>query len=38
MADLSSLPQADQEAIGSTLITLRTGFQERDAEPLMSVL
>ncbi len=37
MADLSSLPQADQEAIGSTLITLRAGFQERDADRLVSV-
>lgn len=34
---LSSLPQADQEAIGATLIALRTGFQERDADKLVHV-
>jgi uncharacterized protein (TIGR02246 family) len=36
-AELSSLPQADQEAIGGTLIALRTGFQERDADRLVGV-
>lgn len=36
-AELSSLPQSDQEAIGATLIALRTGFQERDAEKLVGV-
>jgi uncharacterized protein (TIGR02246 family) len=36
-AELSSLPQADQEAIGATLIALRTGFQERDADKLIGV-
>jgi uncharacterized protein (TIGR02246 family) len=34
---LSSLPQADQEAIGATLLALRTGFQERDADKLVGV-
>jgi len=32
---LASLPQADQEAIGITLIALRTGFQDRDADKLV---
>jgi uncharacterized protein (TIGR02246 family) len=36
-AQLSSLPQADQEAIGATLIALRTGFQERDTDKLLGV-
>jgi uncharacterized protein (TIGR02246 family) len=36
-ADLSSLPQADQVAIGATLVALRTGFQERDADKLVGV-
>ena len=35
--ELSSLPMADQEAIGATLIALRTGFQERDADKLVGV-
>ena len=35
--DLSSLPQADQDAIGTTLIALLTGFRERDAEKLVGV-
>jgi uncharacterized protein (TIGR02246 family) len=35
--ELSSLPQADQEAIGATLIALRTGFQDRDADKLVGV-
>jgi hypothetical protein len=32
--DLSSLPQADQDAIGTTLIALLTGFRARDADKL----
>jgi uncharacterized protein (TIGR02246 family) len=35
--ELSSLPQADQEAIGKTLISLRTSFQECDADKLVGV-
>jgi uncharacterized protein (TIGR02246 family) len=35
--DLSSLPQADQDAIGETLIALLTGFRERDAEKLVGI-
>src|ERR1700735_783265 len=35
--DLSSLPQADQDAIGTTLISLLTGFRERDAEKLAGI-
>jgi ketosteroid isomerase-like protein len=35
--ELSSLPQADQEAIGATLVALRTSFQERDADKLVGV-
>ncbi len=35
--ELSSLPQADQEAIGDTPISLRTSFQERDADKLVGV-
>ena len=35
--DLSSLPQADQDAIGRTLIDLLTGFRERDADTLVGV-
>lgn len=34
MEEISTLPAADQEAIGATLIALRTGFQERDADNL----
>ncbi len=34
---ISSLPQADQEAISATLISLMTGFRERDAEQLVGV-
>ncbi len=34
---LSSLPQADQDAVGVTLIALLTGFRERDAEKLVGV-
>jgi uncharacterized protein (TIGR02246 family) len=36
-AEISSLPQADQDAIGATLISLLTGFRERDAERLVDV-
>jgi uncharacterized protein (TIGR02246 family) len=35
--DLSSLPQADQDALGVTLISLLSGFQERDADKLVNV-
>jgi uncharacterized protein (TIGR02246 family) len=35
--DHSSLPQADQEAIGRTLLALQSGFRERDAEQLTVV-
>ena len=35
--DISSLPQADQDAIGATLISLLTGFRERDAEQLAGI-
>jgi len=37
MDDLSSLPQADQDAIGLTLISLLSGFQERNADKLVNV-
>ena len=37
MDDLSSLPQADQDAIGVTLISLLSGFQERNADKLVNV-
>jgi uncharacterized protein (TIGR02246 family) len=37
MDDLSSLPQADQDAIGVTLTSLLAGFQERDADKLANV-
>jgi uncharacterized protein (TIGR02246 family) len=33
----SPLPQADQDAIGTTLISLLTGFRERDAEKLVGI-
>ena len=36
-SDISSLPQADQDAIGATLISLMTGFRERDAEKLVGI-
>jgi uncharacterized protein (TIGR02246 family) len=36
-AELTSLPQADQEAIAATLIALRAGFQERDTGRLVGV-
>jgi len=32
--ELSSLPQVDQDALGMTLISLLTGFKERDASKL----
>jgi uncharacterized protein (TIGR02246 family) len=35
--DLSVLPQADQDAIGVTLLSLMSGFQQRDAEKLIGV-
>jgi uncharacterized protein (TIGR02246 family) len=35
--DVSSLPQADQDAIGATLISLMTGFRDRDAEKLVGI-
>ena len=35
--DISSLPQADQDEIGTTLISLMTGFRERDAEKLVGI-
>ena len=37
MDELSSLPQADQDAIGVTLLALLSGFQERDADKLVNV-
>jgi uncharacterized protein (TIGR02246 family) len=37
MADFATLPQADQEAIGKTLLTLLKSFDDRDAEPLLAV-
>jgi uncharacterized protein (TIGR02246 family) len=36
-SDLSSLPQADQDAIGTTLLSLLAGFQQRDADQLVGV-
>jgi uncharacterized protein (TIGR02246 family) len=36
-SDIASLPQADQDAIGATLISLMTGFRERDAEKLVGI-
>ncbi len=35
--DISSLPEADQNAIGATLISLMTGFRERDADKLVGI-
>ena len=35
--DISSLPQTDRDAISATLISLMTGFQERDAEKLVGI-
>ena len=34
MNDLSSLPQADKDAIGVTLMALLSGFQERSTGPV----
>src|SRR5580698_45976 len=36
-SDISSLPQADQDAIATTLISLMTGFRERDADHLVGI-
>jgi uncharacterized protein (TIGR02246 family) len=35
--DISFLPQADQDAVGATLISLMAGFRERDAEKLVGI-
>jgi uncharacterized protein (TIGR02246 family) len=35
--DVASLPQADQDAIGATLLSLMAGFRERDAEKLVGI-
>jgi uncharacterized protein (TIGR02246 family) len=35
--DISSLPQADQDAIAATLISLVTGFRERNVEQLVGI-
>jgi uncharacterized protein (TIGR02246 family) len=35
--DISSLPQADQDAIGATLTSLMSGFRKRDAEKLVGI-
>jgi uncharacterized protein (TIGR02246 family) len=35
--DISTLPQADQDAIGATLGALLTGFSERDADRLQGI-
>jgi uncharacterized protein (TIGR02246 family) len=35
--EITSLPQADQDAIGVTLISLMTGFRERDVEKLVGI-
>jgi uncharacterized protein (TIGR02246 family) len=37
MPAFSDLPPEDQQAIGKTLLTLLTGFRERDAEVLRTV-
>lgn len=37
MTSFSTLPDADQEAIGKTLLTLLKAFDDRDAEPLEAV-
>lgn len=37
MTEFSALPQADQESIGKTLLTLLKAFDDRDAEPLNGV-
>jgi uncharacterized protein (TIGR02246 family) len=35
--EISSLPQADQDAIAVTLISLMTGFRERNVEKLVDI-
>jgi hypothetical protein len=35
--EISSLPQADQDAIGVTRISLMTGFRERDVDKLVGI-
>jgi uncharacterized protein (TIGR02246 family) len=35
--ELADLPQADQDAIGETLLGLVTGFRERDADKLADI-
>ncbi len=35
--DVSSLSQTDQDAIGTTLISLLTGFRERNADKLVGI-
>jgi uncharacterized protein (TIGR02246 family) len=37
MAEFAELPTADQEAIGTTLLTLLKAFDDREAEPLLAV-
>jgi uncharacterized protein (TIGR02246 family) len=37
MDDISSLPKADQDAIGVTLMALLSGFRERNADKLVGV-
>jgi len=37
MTDFSDLPSEDQQAIGKTLLTLLTGFRERDVKALHAV-
>jgi len=37
MTDFSDLPPDDQQSIGKTLLTLLTGFRDRDAEALHAV-
>jgi uncharacterized protein (TIGR02246 family) len=36
-SDIASLPQADQDAIGVTLLSLLSGFQQRNADQLVGV-
>ncbi|MBV8860273.1 MAG: SgcJ/EcaC family oxidoreductase [Mycobacterium sp.] len=37
MTEFADLPPDDQQAIGNTLLTLLTGFRDRDAEALLAV-
>jgi hypothetical protein len=37
MTESSERPATDQEAIGKTLLTLLTAFDDRDADPLRGV-